>query len=71
MSESSTAVAGIDTGKQYLDIALYPASERVRVDNTAEGHQALVAWLRARKVSRVGIEASGGYEQAVVARRSL
>jgi transposase len=68
MSESSTPVAGIDTGKQYLDIALYPASERVRVDNTAEGHQALVAWLRARKVSRVGIEASGGYEQAVVAR---
>lgn len=67
MSESSTAVAGIDTGKQYLDIALYPASERVRVDNTAEGHQALVAWLRARKVTRVGIEASGGYEQAVVA----
>jgi transposase len=67
MNKSSTAVAGIDTGKWYLDIALYPASERERVANTAEGHQALVAWLRARKVSRVGIEASGGYEQAVVA----
>ena len=67
MSKTSTVVAGIDTGKRYLDIALYPASERERLDNTAEGHQALVAWLRARKITRVGIEASGGYEQAVVA----
>src|SRR5262249_41613074 len=29
-------------------------------------HKALSAWLRRRRVERVGIEASGGYEQAVV-----
>jgi transposase len=67
MSKTSTPTAGIDTGKRYLDIALYPASERLRINNTAEGHQQLVAWLAARHVKRVGIEASGGYEQAVVA----
>jgi transposase len=39
----------------------------LQVDNTAEGHKALVKWLKDRKVKRVGIEASGGYEQAVIA----
>ena len=39
----------------------------MRVANTAEGHQELAAWLAARRIGRVGIEASGGYERAVVA----
>jgi transposase len=60
--------AGIDTGKRKLDVALAGAAERLQVDNTEEGHAALSAWLRQRRTKRVGIEASGGYEQAVVAR---
>src|SRR5712664_2616897 len=32
-----------------------------------EGYKVLLDWLRRHKVRRVGIEASGGYEQAVVA----
>jgi transposase len=67
MTETTTKVAGIDTSKASLDIALYPASERTSVANAGDGHRKLVAWLKARKVTRVGIEASGGYEQAVVA----
>jgi transposase len=67
MNETSTKVAGIDTGKASLDVATYPTSEKLRVGNTSDGYQELVAWLRARKIKRVGIEASGGYEQAVVA----
>jgi len=39
----------------------------LQVENTPHGHQALVDWLRQHRVKRVGIEASGGYEQAVVA----
>lgn len=66
MSNSTTPVAGIDTGKQWLDIALYPAGERPRFANNAGGHQDLAAWLAARGIARIGIEASGGYEQAVV-----
>jgi transposase len=37
------------------------------VENTSEGHAVLLAWLRRHRVKRVGIEASGGYEQPVVA----
>jgi transposase len=67
MSKSTTPVAGIDTGKQWLDIALYPAGERSRFANDAQGHHDLAAWLAARRIARIGIEASGGYERAVVA----
>ena len=67
MAKRITICAGIDTGKHKLDVAIDGSSERLRVDNTVEGHQALVEWLKRLKVKRVGIEASGGYEQAVVA----
>jgi transposase len=59
--------AGIDTGKRKLDVALDGRAERLRFDNNADGHKALSAWLRQQRTKRVGIEASGGYEQAVVA----
>lgn len=67
MGKSITICAGIDTGKRKLDVAIHGTGEEVQVDNTEEGHKALVRWLKERKVKRVGIEASGGYEQAVVA----
>jgi transposase len=67
MAKRITICAGIDTGKHKLDVAVDGSSEQLRVDNTSTGHQALVEWLKRRKVKRIGIEASGGYEQAVVA----
>jgi transposase len=67
MSKHNTRCAGIDTGKHKLDVALNGRSERLQVDNVDDGHQRLVAWLRQHRVKRVGIEASGGYERAVVA----
>lgn len=67
MGKSITICAGIDTGKRKLDVAIHATGDELQVDNTAEGHKALVKWLKGRKVKRVGIEASGGYEQAVVA----
>lgn len=68
MSKGSTAYAGIDTGKDYLDAALHKRKEDLRVRNSPEGHRALSAWLRKHCVKRVGIEASGGYEMDIVAR---
>jgi transposase len=59
--------AGIDTGKYKLDVAIDDTDDPLQVENTAEGHKALVKWLKDREVTRVGIEASGGYERAVVA----
>ena len=66
MSKPITICAGIDTGKRKLDIALAERAVRLQVDNTAEGHRHLSAWLRRHRVKRVGIEASGGYEQNAV-----
>jgi transposase len=67
MSKHTTICAGIDTGKHKLDVALDGRPEQLQVDNTPDGHGALSTWLRQRRVKRIGIEASGGYEQAVVA----
>lgn len=67
MGKRITRAAGIDTGKENLDIALHPAGERLQVANTKEGHRRLATWLGEHAIARVGIEASGGYERAVVA----
>ena len=67
MAKHTTICAGIDTGKRKLDVALDNSSEQRQVENTAEGHKALLDWLRSHRVKRIGIEASGGYEQAIVA----
>src|ERR1700746_3666137 len=67
MAKRITMCAGIDTGKSKLDVALDGSPERLQVENTAEGHDALRDWLRRHRVKSIGIEASGGYEQAVVA----
>jgi transposase len=66
MAKRITICAGIDTGKSKLDVALDGSPERLQVENTSEGHKALLHWLRQHRVKRIGIEASGGYEQAVV-----
>jgi transposase len=66
MSNRSIVCAGIDTGKHKLDVALHGRLHDLEVANTAEGHERLLAWLRRHGVKRVGIEASGGYEQTVV-----
>ena len=67
MAKRTTICAGIDTGKRKLDVALDGSSEQLQIDNSPAGYQALLDWLRRHRVKRIGIEASGGYEQAVVA----
>jgi len=67
MSNHTIICAGIDTGKHKLDAAIDGCAEQLQVDNIADGHVRLSAWLKHRRVKRVGIEASGGYEQDVVA----
>jgi len=66
MSRHTMICAGIDTSKCKLDVALDQGPDRLQVGNAGEGHAELSAWLRKHRVKRVGIEASGGYEQAVV-----
>ena len=61
MAKHTTICAGIDTGKRKLDIAIDGRAEQLQVNNTAHGHEKLIAWLRQHRVKRIGIEASGGY----------
>jgi transposase len=65
--KSNTKIAGVDVCKPWLDVAVWGSQEVLRMDNTAAGLVELGAWLRAREVSRVGLEATGGYERALVA----
>jgi transposase len=59
--------AGIDVGKQRLDIALWSKTpQALQVDRNADGLARLIDWLRERNVVRVGLEASGGYEREVL-----
>jgi transposase len=69
MEETITLCAGIDIGKDKLDIAVHNNPCRLQVDNSGVGFKRLVRALREAGVSRVGIEASGGYERGVT--RSL
>ena len=66
MSKHSMVCAGIDTSKRKLDAALAGRADERQVDNSPDGHQILSAWLGQHRVKRIGIEASGGYEQEVV-----
>ena len=58
--------AGIDTSKAKLDIAVTGGGERWQVDNSSVGWRRLAAELAKADITRVGIEASGGYESGVV-----
>jgi transposase len=66
MTQISITTAGIDTSKLKLDIAIHQRSERWRVANTLPGWRELTANLAKTGVTRVGIEATGGYERGVV-----
>lgn len=66
MMKTSTAVAGIDTAKDKLDIAVQGQASHWRVENTLRGWKQLGSDLAKAGVSRVGIEATGGYERGVV-----
>lgn len=58
---------GIDVSKAKLDVAVHPSSERWQIDNSGVGVAALIEQLRARRVDRIVLEATGGYEIVVAA----
>jgi transposase len=66
MTQPSTPVAGIDTAKHKLDVALHGQSTHITVTNDRPGWHRLATLLAKAAVTRVGIEATGGYERGVV-----
>ncbi len=64
--KTNTKVAGVDVSKLMLDVAVHGVEEMLQVANTPAGFEALGRWLEKHQVGRVGVEATGGYEQALV-----
>ena len=58
---------GIDVAKAQLDIALRPTGERWVVTNDEPGIATLVTRLQEIAPQLIGLEATGGYQRAVVA----
>jgi transposase len=66
MTQTITIAAGIDTSKHKLDIAVHGSAARWQVENSLAGWRQLANHLVEAGVTRVGIEATGGYERGVV-----
>ena len=58
---------GIDVAKAQLDVAIQPSGDTWRVARSPDGLRRLHAQLHARQPTRIVLEATGGYERAVVA----
>ena len=65
--QSNTKVAGVDVGKGKLDVAVHGEDELLQTDNAPSDFDKLERWLKGHGVSRVGLEATGGYEKKVAA----
>jgi transposase len=57
---------GIDVSKARLDVAVLPSGEAFEVTNDKGGWRELIRRLRPRGAVAIGLEASGGYERAVL-----
>ena len=57
---------GIDVGKSFLDIFIFERDTHWQEENTAAGIKRLVTVLKRYKLTRVLVEATGGYERAFV-----
>jgi transposase len=66
MTQTNITTAGIDTSKAKLDIVIHGRPECWQVENKACGWRRLATDLAKANVTRIGVEASGGYERGVV-----
>ena len=63
MAQEDLVVAGIDVAKDKVDGCIRALSRRRTFESTAAGRRQLICWLRKHKVTKVVMEASGGYER--------
>jgi transposase len=53
---------GIDISKNFLDVHLYPLEKAVRIPNSEQGLDTLIALLSSYSIGQIVCESSGGYE---------
>jgi transposase len=66
MNDTTMIAAGIDTAKHKLDVAIHGDRQCFAFANSPPAFADLIKLMRRRKVTRIGIEATGGYERDVV-----
>ena len=64
MAHDTMIAAGIDVGKARLDAQVHGCATRFGAANSKSGYGELIAWLTGQGVTRIGLEASGGYERS-------
>jgi transposase len=67
MSDTAAAFVGIDVAKDHLDVHIRPDGLAWQVANDDDGIATLVARLQQLRPAALVLEATGGYEVAVVA----
>jgi transposase len=65
-AHGSTKTAGIDIGKATLDVGLDEGEDRLQTGNDPPSFERIIAFLRERKIERVGVEATGAYGLALI-----
>jgi transposase len=63
---TSKVYVGIDVSKDRLDIAALGERPEKQADNTQEGIEKLVQWMQEMEPELIVVEATGGYQRAVV-----
>ena len=59
-----TRLVGLDVAKSKVDACIRSGALRLSAPSTPQGEAQLIGWLRANRVSRAVMEASGGYERS-------
>ena len=57
---------GIDVSKAWLDVAVHPSGVSWRMENNSKGFDGLIEKLHPLSLDRIVVEATGGYEAALV-----
>src|SRR4029079_4740308 len=71
MTTATERFLGIDVSENTLDVHARPDGTVRQFDNTPEGLDALLEWARPLGLTLIVVEASGGYERALLTALSL
>ena len=63
---ATSSYVGIDVSKDRLDVAVVGERQERQVDNTSQGIAQLVEWMQELQPELIVVEATGGYQRAVV-----
>jgi transposase len=63
---ATSRYVGIDVSKDRLDVAVLGERQEKQVDNTSQGIAQLVNWMQELQPELIVVEATGGYQRAVV-----